>query len=84
MTQRIGSRLLLPGKKLGDSADGKLEKYIGEEDAISLGLRIDTYGHKFLFLLSNSDDIGIRRTSLGVQKDTFWRFGFNIQRRFDW
>ncbi len=67
-----------------DSADGKLEKYIGEEDAISLGLRIDTYGHKFLFLLSNSDDIGIRRTSLGVQKDTFWRFGFNIQRRFDW
>ena len=67
-----------------DSASGNLEKYIGEENAFAFGIKLDTYGHQFLFLLINSDDIGLRRTSLGAAKDSHLRFGFNIQRKLEW
>lgn len=67
-----------------DSASDDLQKYIGEEDAYAFGIKLDTYGHQFLFLLTNSDDIGLRRVSLGAQKDSYLRFGFNIQRRLEW
>jgi len=67
-----------------ESASEKLAQYIGEEDAFALGLKFDTYGHQFIFLLSNSDDVGLRRTSLGATEDSHLRLGFNIQRRLDW
>ncbi len=67
-----------------NSAGEKLQKYIGEEDAYALGFKLDTYGHQFMFMLTNSDDIGLRRVSLGVPKDSHLRFGFNIQRRLEW
>jgi hypothetical protein len=67
-----------------DSVSGNLTKYIGAEDAYAVGIKLDTYGHQFVFLLTNSDDIGLRRVSLGVPEDSHLRFGFNIQRRLDW
>ncbi|MBT5421064.1 MAG: hypothetical protein HOK80_09240 [Candidatus Cloacimonetes bacterium] len=67
-----------------ESAGDELAQYIGEEDAYGLGLKFDTYGHQFIFLLSNTDDIGLRRVSLGADSDSYLRLGFNIQRRLEW
>jgi len=67
-----------------DIADEKLSQYIGEEDAFAFGLKFDTYGHQFIFLLTNSDDIGLRRVSLGSTENSHLRLGFNIQRRLEW
>jgi len=67
-----------------DSASEKLAQYIGVEDAFAFGLKFDTYGHQFNFLLANTDDIGLRRCSLGAEKDAHLRLGFNIQRRLEW
>jgi Membrane bound beta barrel domain (DUF5777) len=66
-----------------DSASDKLAQYIGAEDAFAFGVKLDTYAHQFIFLLSNSDDVGFRRVSLGAEKDSFLRLGFNIQRRLE-
>jgi len=67
-----------------NSASAKLGKYIGEEDAFAFGIKLDTYGHHFIIMLSNTDDIGLRGVSLGTIKDSHLRFGFNIQRKFVW
>jgi len=67
-----------------DSASEDLQKYIGAEDAYAIGIKLDTYGHQFSFLLSNSDNVGLRRVSLGVPEDPYLRLGFNIQRRLEW
>jgi Membrane bound beta barrel domain (DUF5777) len=67
-----------------DFAGIQLSKHIGQEDAFAFGLKFDTYGHQFTFLLANTDDIGLRRTSLGIIKDAHLRLGFNIQRRMEW
>ncbi|MDA3812631.1 MAG: DUF5777 family beta-barrel protein [Candidatus Cloacimonetes bacterium] len=66
-----------------DSTSEKLAQYIGDEDAFAFGLKFDTYGHQFIFLLTNTDDVGLRRTSLGTAQDSHLRLGFNIQRRLD-
>ena len=67
-----------------DTAGEKLSQYIGDEDAFAFGLKFNTYGHQFIFLLANSDDIGLRRNSLGTAQDSHLRLGFNIQRRLEW
>ncbi|MCF7793299.1 MAG: DUF5777 family beta-barrel protein [Candidatus Cloacimonetes bacterium] len=67
-----------------DSASDELAFYLGEEDAYSFAIKFDTYGHQFTFLLSNTDNIGIRRCSLGAEKDSYLHLGFNIQRRLEW
>jgi len=67
-----------------DSASDELNNYIGEEDALAFALKYDTYGHQFVFLLAKTDDIGLRRCSLGTMQDAHWRLGFNIQRRLEW
>ncbi|MDP8211407.1 MAG: DUF5777 family beta-barrel protein [Candidatus Stygibacter australis] len=66
-----------------DTADARLAQYIGAEDAYAFGIKLDTYAHQFIFLLSNSDDVGFRRVSFGVDKDSYLRLGFNIQRRLE-
>ncbi|MCF7918498.1 MAG: DUF5777 family beta-barrel protein [Candidatus Cloacimonetes bacterium] len=67
-----------------NSAGKELTQYIGEEDAFAIGLKFDTYGHQFTFLLSNTDDVGLRRVSLGADKDSYLKLGFNIQRRMEY
>ncbi|MCF7912091.1 MAG: DUF5777 family beta-barrel protein [Candidatus Cloacimonetes bacterium] len=66
-----------------DNANVKLSQYMGAEDAFAFGIKLDTYAHQFIFLLSNSDDVGLRRVSLGVADDSYLRLGFNIQRRLE-
>jgi len=66
-----------------ESAGEKLIRYIGDDDVFALGLKFDTYGHQFIFLLTNSDDIGLRRLSLGKANGSHLRLGFNIQRRLE-
>jgi len=67
-----------------DTASEKLSQYIGDEDTFTFGLKFNTYGHQFIFLLANSDDIGLRGNSLGTAQDSHLHFGFNIQRRLEW
>ncbi|MCF7857739.1 MAG: DUF5777 family beta-barrel protein [Candidatus Cloacimonetes bacterium] len=66
-----------------NSADFELSHYIGTEDAFAFGFRFDTYGHQFTFLLANTDDIGLRRVSLGTRQNSYLRLGFNIQRKME-
>lgn len=67
-----------------DTANARLAQYIGDEDAFAFGIKLDTYAHQFVFLLSNSDDVGFRRVSFGAAKDSYLRLGFNIQRRLEY
>jgi len=44
------------------------------------GLRAETYGHHFDFIISNGSEIGLRRLMLGTVKEEGLYFGFNIKR----
>ncbi|MCK4591420.1 MAG: hypothetical protein KAT86_06670 [Candidatus Latescibacteria bacterium] len=48
-------------------------------DCFAFGFRIRTYGHRFMFLLGNSSEIGTRRLMLGTNNRDLY-FGFNIHR----
>lgn len=58
------------------SRAGKLDVH-----CFSLGARIATYGHHFLFTLGNSTDIGARHLMRGTVNKNLY-FGFNLQRLF--
>jgi hypothetical protein len=47
----------------------------------SVGVKITTYGHHFLFTLGNSTDIGVRHLMHGAKNNNIY-FGFNLQRLF--
>lgn len=64
-----------------DDASKKLAQYLGKDDVFAFGVKLDTYGHHFKFMLSNSTEFGLRRNSLGTPVD-FLMFGFNLERRF--
>jgi len=64
------------------SAGEKLKKYLGDDDCVNLGLKLSTYGHQFMLMISNSNYISARRLSLGTDEDAFWRLGFNLERKF--
>ena len=53
------------------------------KNCYSFGLRLETYGHHFDFLLGNSSEIGVRRLMLGTTKQEGLYFGFNIKRLID-
>ncbi len=56
-------------------------KIAGEnKNCYSFGLRLETYGHHFDFMLSNSSEIGVRRLMLGTTRQEGLYFGFNIKR----
>ncbi len=65
-----------------DSADERIAKYLGEDDSFAIGVKLDTYGHQFIFQLSNSDALNSRRASLGTNDGSDLKFGFKLQRRF--
>ncbi len=50
-----------------------------EENYFAAGLRIDTYGHHFMFQVSNGSEMDPRRLMLGASNNDIF-LGFNIQR----
>ena len=55
------------------------ELITGAENYFAAGLRLDTYGHHFMFQVSNGYEIGTRRMMLGAPTNDIY-LGFNIQR----
>ena len=64
-----------------ENADTHLSRYMGSGNGFSLGIKLDTYGHRFFILLTNTDDLHFHRTALGLPEDSHWRLGFNIERK---
>ncbi len=62
-----------------DSASDRIKQYLGSNDSYGIGLKIDTYGHHFIFMVGNSDALGPSGLSMGTNNSDL-RFGFNIQR----
>ncbi len=69
---------------LGEYYPTKLEN---SDNCYCFGIRIETYGHNFDFVLGNNSNIGIRRLMLGSPKivgnDKGLYFGFNLKRLID-
>ncbi len=61
----------------------KLKRYIGPDDVMNFGIKLDTYGHHFKFMISNGKDMSIHRSSLGTDSSTGWKLGFNLERRME-
>lgn len=53
---------------------------VGENSCFAIGLRLQTYAHHFMLILSNNDKIGIRNMGLGSPTDDL-KFGFNLSRK---
>jgi hypothetical protein len=54
-----------------------------EDRSFAFGIRVETYGHHFDFILHNNSEIGVKRLMAGTLPETNLRFGFNIKRRID-
>jgi hypothetical protein len=62
--------------KPADDLYNSLRKY----DTFSFGVKLDTYGHQFMFMLGNNEDMNMRQIVHGsATKDL--KLGFNVQRR---
>lgn len=77
--ERVGTlrKMILIGEYFPSKKDN------GNKNCYSFGLRLETYGHHFDFLLGNSSEIGIRRLMLGTTRQEGLYFGFNIKRLID-
>jgi hypothetical protein len=64
-----------------NSAAPKLRRYLGDRDVYVVGIKLDTYGHHFMFSLSNGEALDPASQSLGTDNSDL-RLGFVIQRRF--
>jgi hypothetical protein len=69
------------------SANYDTRLYLGEDDVVVLGAKFDTYGHQFMFTLSNGEGMDTRHLSMGTNSPNSnpmanVKFGFNLQRRF--
>ncbi len=64
-----------------DSAAPALQARMGDKDAYALGVKFGTWGHHFMFSLSNSWQHHPATMSLGTDDSDLY-LGFNIQRRF--
>ncbi|MDD4310709.1 MAG: DUF5777 family beta-barrel protein [Candidatus Cloacimonetes bacterium] len=63
------------------SAAEQVKQYLGKNDAYSFGVKLNTYGHHFMFCLSNGWEFSPARQSMGTSSQNL-HFGFNIQRQF--
>jgi len=63
-----------------DSAPKRIKNLLSDNDAYVFGIKMDTYGHHFIFLLSNAEGTNPQSLSMGTSSQDL-RFGFNIQRR---
>ncbi|MCS7298569.1 MAG: hypothetical protein RMJ37_01240 [Spirochaetia bacterium] len=55
----------------------------GQSDNFVFGLKIDTYGHHFLFTIGNTYFATVRSSMFGME-DNYLRLGFRIDRIFQW
>ena len=51
------------------------------EKSFAFGLRFETYGHDFDFIVGNNTDMGLRHLMVGAMNNADLHFGFNIKRR---
>lgn len=51
----------------------------GPKNSFACGLKLSTFGHQFMFLISNNTEISARRLMLGASTNNLY-FGFNVQR----
>lgn len=51
----------------------------GPKNSFTTGLKFNTYGHHFIFLVGNTSEIGIRRLMLGANNNDLY-LGFTIHR----
>ncbi|MDP2172835.1 MAG: DUF5777 family beta-barrel protein [Candidatus Cloacimonadaceae bacterium] len=65
-----------------NSAPAEMQTHLGERDAYAFGIKLDTYGHHFMFSVSNATQNHPATMSLGTDDSGDLYFGFNIQRRF--
>lgn len=66
---------------LGEYYPTKLEK---SNNCYCFGIRVETYGHNFDFILGNNSNINVRRLMLGDSNvDNGLYFGFNLKRLID-
>ncbi len=63
-----------------NSAANDLKELLGRYDAFAIGLRFETEGHHFVFLVSNSVAVNPFDLSIGTDQSRLG-FGFNIQRK---
>jgi len=63
------------------SAPPELQAHLGSKDAFAFGVKFGTWGHHFMFSLSNSWQNHPATMSLGTDESDLY-LGFNIQRRF--
>jgi hypothetical protein len=64
-----------------NTSDEKLLRYLGKKSATAFGMKYDTYGHHFKFMISNNENFNVHRLSLGSSGKNIWKFGFNIERK---
>lgn len=63
-----------------DSATGNLQYLLRKHDCFSTGIKLDTYGHHFMFILGTNEGMTLRQSTMGSYlKDL--KFGFNVQRQ---
>lgn len=63
------------------SAFQDIQNFNLKNDSFTLGVKLETYGHHFMFLVGNSDSMTLRRLTMGSETKDL-RLGFNINRRF--
>jgi len=66
-----------------DSAPQKVKIMLGKYDCYAMGVKLDTYGHHFMFMLSNNEKITPRHLSMGSYFKKDLKLGFNIQRQMN-
>lgn len=64
-----------------DSAKDIVRQYLRDYDAYSFGIKLDTYGHHFIFVLGNAYGLSALTQSMGAANDKL-HLGFRLQRRF--
>lgn len=64
-----------------NSAKEAVKKHLDDNDVFAFGIKADTYGHHFMFQLSNGSRMNPCGQSRGTDNNKL-HLGFNIQRRF--
>jgi len=66
-----------------DSAPQNIKILQGKYDCYSMGIKLDTYGHQFMFMLSNNEKMTPKQLSMGTIYKKDLKIGFNIQRKME-
>lgn len=64
-----------------DKATDDLQNSLRKKDSYSFGVKLDTYGHEFMFMLGNNEDMNLRQILHGSLNSDL-KLGFTVKRRF--